>query len=51
MAPTGVAAQNIGGNTIHADLKIVSAQSGFHTLAFYDNEFKAKLKKVDTIII
>lgn len=51
IAPTGVAAQNVGGNTIHADLRLVSTPTGFHTLAFYDNEFKEKLKKIDTIII
>src|ERR1044071_3117524 len=51
MAPTGVAAQNVGGNTIHADLRLISTPTGFHTLAFYDNEFKEKLKKIDTIII
>src|SRR6266542_4615605 len=51
IALTGVVAQNIGGNTIHADLKLISTPTGFHTLAFYDNEFKEKLKKIDTIII
>ncbi len=51
MAPTGVAAQNVGGTTIHSNLRIVSTQTGYHTLSFYDNEFKNKLKAVDTIII
>ena len=51
IAPTGVAAQNVGGNTIYADLRLISTPTGFHTLAFYDNEFKEKLKKIDTIII
>ena len=51
IAPTGVVAQNVGGNTIHADLRLILTPTGFHTLAFYDNEFKEKLKKIDTIII
>jgi Cdc6-like AAA superfamily ATPase len=51
MAPTGIAAQNIGGTTIHSNLRITSTQSGFHSLAFHDNEFKQKLKEIETIII
>jgi PIF1-like helicase len=50
IAPTGVAAQNIGGTTIHSTLRIVSTQTGFYTLSLYDNEYKDKLKKIDTII-
>jgi hypothetical protein len=30
---------NVGGNTIHSDLRLISTQAGFHTLAFYNNEF------------
>jgi ATP-dependent DNA helicase PIF1 len=51
MAPTGIAAQNINGNIIHSDLKIISTNNGFQTLAFHENELKEKLKKIDTIII
>jgi len=51
IAPTGVAEQNIGGSTIHSALRIVFSQTGFHTLALYDNEFKSKLKMIDTLII
>lgn len=51
VAPTGVAAQNIGGSTIHSCLRILSTQTGFYTLALHDNEFKNKLKEIDTIII
>ena len=51
IAPTGVAAQNIGGTTIHSTLRIVSTQTGFYTLSLYDNEYQNKLKKIDTIII
>jgi hypothetical protein len=51
LAPTGVAAQNIGGNTIHSALRITSTQRGFHTLAFYDNKFLEELKKIDTLMI
>src|SRR6185312_8283703 len=36
MAPTGVAAQNIGGKTIHSELRITSSQSGFQTLVHHD---------------
>ena len=51
MAPTGVAAQNIDGSTIHSALRLTSTYAGFHTLAFYDNEFKEKLKRIEVIII
>jgi len=51
MAPISIAVQNIRGNTIYADLKIVLAQLEFYTLVLHDNKFKAKLKKVDIIII
>src|SRR4051812_46901478 len=51
LAPTGVAAQNIGGKTIHSELRIINTQRGFNTRAHTDNEFKSKLKNADTIII
>jgi hypothetical protein len=40
IAPTGVAAQNIGGSTIHSSLRILSTQTSFYTLAFHDNDLK-----------
>ena len=51
MAPTGVAAQNIGGQTIHSVLRIHSAGERYQTLAFFDPEFKNELKGIDTIFI
>jgi len=51
LAPTGVAAQNIDGKTIHSELRIINTQRGFNTRAHTDNELKSRLKKIDTIII
>ena len=51
LAPTGVAAQNIDGKTIHSELQIVSSPSSFYIRAFIDKELKNLLKTVDTIII
>ena len=50
MAPTGVAAQNIGGETIHSALRIHETLGKFQSLAFYDIEFFKTLKKIDTLI-
>ena len=51
MAPTGIAATNIGGETIHSALRIHETLSGFQTLAFRDHEFFTYLKSIDTLII
>src|SRR5438067_180239 len=51
LAPMGVAAQNIGGKTIHFKLRVVTTREGFYTRALTDNELKTRLKKVDTLII
>jgi ATP-dependent DNA helicase PIF1 len=51
MAPTGVAAQNIGGHTIHSLLRIHSQGSSYQTLAFSNIELYQKLKNISTIII
>jgi PIF1-like helicase len=51
LAPTGVAAQNIGGQTIHSALRIHETLNGFQTLAFYDPEFYKYLQQINTIII
>ena len=50
LAPTGVAAQNIGGQTIHSALRIHETLNGFQSLAFYDHEFFQTLKTIDTLI-
>src|SRR5438128_4829534 len=36
LAPTGVAAQNIGGPTIHSTLRLSQSPSGFQSLALHD---------------
>jgi len=51
LAPTGVAAQNVGGSTIHSALRIHQTEAGYQTLAFYDKDFKDLLAKIETIII
>jgi len=51
IAPTDIAIQNIGKNTIHSELRIVIIQIEFQTLIIYDDQLKQKLKKVNTIII
>ena len=50
LAPTGVAAQNIGGQTIHSALRIHETLCGFQSLAFHDHEFFEILKAIDTLI-
>ena len=51
MAPTGVAATTIGGETIHSALRIREAFGGFQSLAFYDHDFFKSLKTINTLII
>jgi hypothetical protein len=51
MAPTGVAAQNIGGETIHSSLRIHETSGCFQSLAFHDHNFFESLKNIDTLII
>jgi ATP-dependent DNA helicase PIF1 len=51
LAPTGVAATNIGGETIHSALRIHETLGGFQTLAFYDYDFLKFLETIDTLII
>ena len=51
LAPTGIAATNIRGKTIHSALRIHETQSGFQSLAFYDHDFFKYLKTIDTLII
>lgn len=51
LAPTGVAATNIGGQTIHSALRIRETLGGFQSLAFNDHEFFEYLKTINTLII
>ena len=51
LAPTGVAAQNIDGKTIHSRLQIKSTQGGFQTKVFTDKELRDDLINVETLII
>ena len=39
-APTGVAAQNVGGVTLHSAFRLTQSGSGYQSLAFYYLEFK-----------
>lgn len=50
LAPTGVAAQNVGGMTIHSALHITSTSGGFRTQAYTNRDLNDRLKRVDTII-
>ncbi|CAG8682260.1 10346_t:CDS:1, partial [Dentiscutata heterogama] len=51
MAPTGIAAQNIGGSTIHSALRIIRNEFGFRTLTFRDPNHMNSLSQINTIII
>ena len=51
LAPTGVAAQNIGGRTIHSALRLSQSPSGFQSLALHNPVFKKELLQIQTIII
>jgi len=51
IAPTGVAAQNIGGKTIHSALKIKQCGPNYQTLSISDETTKTSLRKIRAIII
>ncbi|GBC12415.2 PIF1-like helicase domain-containing protein [Rhizophagus irregularis DAOM 181602=DAOM 197198] len=51
MAPTGVAAQNVNGKTIHSALYIRNTQTYFETLSHYNNQQFEKLSQIKAIII
>src|SRR5436190_23880035 len=51
LAPTGVAAENVGGETIHSRLKITGNTYNLQTLSLYDEHSKNQLKKVECLII
>ncbi|RHZ83456.1 hypothetical protein Glove_92g63 [Diversispora epigaea] len=50
MAPTRVAAQNIGGQTIHSELRITGNSYNFQSLAIYDQTLYQKLLQIKYII-
>ena len=50
MAPTGVAAQNINGKTIHSELQIKPGSSNYMSLAMENAENRIRLRKVDALI-
>ena len=45
MAPTGVAAKNVDGQTIHSALHIRNTQTYFETLSHYNNQQKEELSQ------
>ncbi len=51
MAPTGVAAKNINGQTLHAALHIRNTQNYFETLSHYNIQQRQELSQVEVIII
>ncbi|CAI2191091.1 4205_t:CDS:1 [Funneliformis geosporum] len=51
MAPTGVAAQNVGGKTIHSTLRIRQIGENYQTLSLNDETSRIQLTKIKAIII
>src|SRR5436190_6017453 len=51
LAPTSVAASNVGGSTIHSALRIHQTEAGYQTLALYDRDFNNQLAEIETLII
>jgi hypothetical protein len=51
LAPTGVAAQNISGQTVHSALRITQSSGHYTTLAFHDRSLYDELNSLDCIII
>src|SRR3989440_414620 len=51
MAPTGVAAKNVDGQTIHSVLHIRNTQTYFETLSHYNNQQKEELSQIKFLII
>jgi ATP-dependent DNA helicase PIF1 len=51
MAPTGVAAQNINGKTIHSELQIKPGSNNFISLALEDAENRMRLREIKVLII
>ena len=50
MAPTGVAAQNINGKTIHSELQIEPNSNNYMSLAMSNPESIIRLRKIDVLI-
>jgi len=51
LASIGIAAQNIGGKTIHSTLHLIPTQEFFYTQIFTDKNLYDYLKKIDTLIL
>ena len=51
MAPTGIAAKNINGHTIHLALHIRNTSTYFETLSYYNEQQKKELRQTKAIII
>jgi len=51
MAPTGIAAQNINGKTIHSELQIKPGSNNFILLAMQNAENRIRLREINVIII
>jgi hypothetical protein len=51
MAPTGVAAENIGGKTIHSTLRINDTLNNRQSLAMHDQNLRQELIRIKAIII
>ncbi len=51
MAPTGVAAQNINGKTIHSELQIKPNSNNYMSLAMNNPENRLRLRNINVIII
>jgi hypothetical protein len=51
MAPTGVAAQNISGKTIHSTLRLKQTDGHYQTLSLDDESSKIVLSRIKVIII
>ncbi len=51
MAPTGIAAQNINGKTIHSELQIKPGSNNYTSLAMQNAENRMRLREIDVIII
>ena len=51
MAPTGVAAKNGDGQTIHSALHIRNTSTYFETLSHYNDQQKKELSQIKVLII